>query len=136
VHIAQMGLSDKAGTLKLYVREEIGNHSPSMIGSEGGLPLDVPVCRLDEYLTAANIDSVDLIKIDVEGFEPNVIRGAEKYLKLGKIRAILCEFNTYWLEENKTKPQQLYDEILEYGFRTSSGKPDFNVAIQNLLFTL
>lgn len=136
VQIAQVGLSDASGELQLYLPKTTGNHTPSMIANEGGSPINVPVCRLDDYLMLAKVDHVDLIKIDVEGFEPNVIRGAEAYLKTGKIGAILCEFNNYWLEANNTKPVQLYEEIIQHGYQLLDGKPDFNVELQNLLFRL
>ncbi len=136
VHVAQVGLSDAAGELQLYIRETIGNHTPSMLANEGGTPINVPVQRLDDYLRAAGVDHVDLMKIDVEGFEPNVIRGAGGYLKTGKIRAILCEFNNYWLEANNIKPSRLYEEIIQQGYEVANGKPDFNVGLQNLFFTL
>jgi FkbM family methyltransferase len=136
VQIAQIGLSDATGELHLYMPKVSGNHTPSMIANNGGVPLNVLVRRLDDFLTTAKVDHVDLLKIDVEGFEPNVIRGAEGYLKSGKIHAILCEFNNYWLEENKTKPSEFYEEILQFGFRLAKGKPDFSVELQNLLFTL
>jgi FkbM family methyltransferase len=136
VQVAQVGLSDVSGELQLYMPKTSGNHTPSMIANDGGAPINVPVRRLDDYLMAAKVDHVDLMKIDVEGFEPNVLRGTESFLKTGRISAILCEFNNYWLEANNTNSSRLCKEIIQHGYRLASGNPDFHVGCQNLLFKL
>jgi FkbM family methyltransferase len=38
----------------------------------------VPVVRLDDFLAAQGIDVVSTMKIDVEGFEPQVVAGAQR----------------------------------------------------------
>jgi FkbM family methyltransferase len=136
IQAVQFGLSDSSRELQLYIPKTEGNHSPSMVANEGGIPINVPVHRLDDYLKANGIDHVDLMKLDGEGYEPNVIRGASRYLEEGKIHAILCEFNKVWLEANNVEPFQLYEEIIRYGYKLENQKPDFNIGFQNLLFKL
>jgi FkbM family methyltransferase len=52
----------------------------------------VDVQRLDEYLALLSISAVDLIKIDVEGYEFPVLRGAEGFLATTyKKPPIICE---------------------------------------------
>jgi FkbM family methyltransferase len=136
VRTIQAGLSDSAGVIKLFVPTSLGNHNSSMIKNEGGSPIDVTIQRLEDYLTANDFDHIDLIKIDVEGFEPNVIRGAAKYLQAKKIKAILCEFNKYWLEANNSSPDLLLNEILSYGFKLTYGTFNPQSGLQNLLFCL
>jgi len=52
----------------------------------------VDVQRLDEYLALQGINSVDLIKIDVEGYEFPVLQGAEDFLTTThKKPPIICE---------------------------------------------
>jgi len=135
VRAIQAALSDTSGTLQIYVPKLPGNHTPTMVANDGGDPIDVATHRLDECLVDLGIDRVDLMKIDVEGFEPNVLRGAKSYLEHGKINAILCEFNRLWLEANKSSPAQLYDDITSYGYELADGRPDFNANLQTLLFT-
>ena len=45
--------------------------------------------RGDDYLAAHDIDKVDLIKIDVEGFEPDVLAGLEAVLRRCRPRILL-----------------------------------------------
>ena len=49
----------------------------------------VPIVRLDEYILKSPL----LIKIDVEGFETEVIRGAHQILKQDSLKAIIIELN-------------------------------------------
>jgi FkbM family methyltransferase len=56
--------------------------------------VSVPVMTLDGYCADQGIDRIDLLKIDTEGYEMAVLRGAEQMLKRGAIRFVLaeCEF--------------------------------------------
>ncbi len=136
VIVMESGLSDVSGNIDLFVPKTIGNHNSSMIPNDSGNALKVKIQRLDEYLDMNEIDHIDLMKIDVEGFEPNVISGAGKYIESGKIRSILCEFNKYWLEANGSSPQIFFDLILRNGYQIKSGNFDPNCGLQNLLFSL
>ena len=48
--------------------------------------------RLDVILTQLNIDNVDFMKVDVEGYEMNVLKGADSFLKNGNIKILQLEF--------------------------------------------
>ena len=67
-----MGLAAEEGVLHFTdVRGDDCNHV-----SENGTGIAVPVTRLDDYLANLDMPRVHLIKIDVEGFELNVLKGA------------------------------------------------------------
>lgn len=53
--------------------------------------VQVQVKRLDEYLRTAQIGRVDFIKLDVEGAELSVLRGAGEVLKSRPRPILLCE---------------------------------------------
>jgi FkbM family methyltransferase len=53
----------------------------------------VQMGRLDAIISEFEIDLIDLLKIDVEGFEANVLRGCGDHLKPEKIRYIYFEFH-------------------------------------------
>jgi len=75
----------------------------------------VPLARLDDLVSAGTVARPDLIKLDVQGYELEVLRGAERSLE--SARAVLCEVSTHAYYEN----QPLFGEILSYlearGFR-------------------
>jgi FkbM family methyltransferase len=134
VFLIEAGLSDRPDRLQLYVpKAEVGNHNSTLIPVADFLPIEVSVERLDTYLTEQKINHVDLLKIDVEGFEPNVFRGAGSYITEGKIAAILCEFNQFWLQANQSSSRQLYQFLVQQGYRPKA-KINFNADFQYAFF--
>jgi FkbM family methyltransferase len=136
IRIECSGLSDRAGELELFMPIRNGNHTPTMVPNDGGSPIKVPIRTLDEYLEAEKIHHVDLLKVDVEGFEPNVIGGASAHMKRRKIHAVLCEFNQEWLTANNSSVDALYELMLGFGYKSRDGRPAIESPVQNSLFTL
>ncbi|WP_422931610.1 FkbM family methyltransferase [Singulisphaera sp. PoT] len=119
VRIERMGLSDQPGTSVLHIpRAEDRNHTPSMISWNEGesTSIEVPVRTLDAMIEEWGIDTIDVMKIDVEGYEPTIFRGASHALASGRIKAILCEFNAYYLEAAGSSTRDLYDTLINAGF--------------------
>ena len=54
---------------------------------------------------AWGVAAVDLLKVDVEGYEPRVFAGAGRSLDSGRVRAVMCEFNDYWLRHAGSSPR-------------------------------
>jgi FkbM family methyltransferase len=124
VQVFPMGLSSESGALDLYL-PPASFHSPTMSASSGGEPVSVPVRRLDDCLDEWGVERVDLMKMDVEGHEPFVVRGAGDSLSSGRIRSVLVEFNDHWLRAQGSSPQELYDMFREAGFDDAEGAPVF-----------
>lgn len=68
-------VGSEAGELKMATDKRNAGETHVAAAAEGGVV--VPVERLDDLLTRLGVSSVDYMKIDVEGFELPVLRGAE-----------------------------------------------------------
>lgn len=55
--------------------------------------IEVPIRRLDDLLPNLGVDHIDFLKIDTEGHELSVLRGAAKTIADGRVDAIQFEFN-------------------------------------------
>jgi FkbM family methyltransferase len=136
VWLERVGLGRQAGEVTLYDPLP-DNHTPTMLGEAGTPGIIVPVRRLDDCLDDWDVDRVDLMKMDVEGYEPAVLEGAAAALAAGRVRALLCEFNAHWLARAGNSTDALRSRILGFGFTDVTGtRWDPAAPVLNRLFVL
>lgn len=68
----------------------------------------VEVNTLDNYVNKMNIDCIDLLKIDTQGFDLEVLKGAEQSLKTGKVYAIYIEMNFVRLYKEQAAASSIF----------------------------
>ncbi len=76
--IVQAGVSSRSGTMDLYLPSP-NSPEASLVRHGDAQTTPVSVVTLDEYFSASN--PISLLKIDVEGAELDVLKGAEKILR-------------------------------------------------------
>ena len=92
-HQTALGASETTGLLIAAAGESTTGYlqtSSVNAGDTGGA--QVRVVRLDQFCEAHQIDLIDLLKLDVEGGEYDVLKGAGAMLSEGRIRLIQFEF--------------------------------------------
>ena len=102
-------LGEREGRLPLKINE---NHSGiSTFGNtkrQFTKTIDVDVTTLDLYVREKNLQHIDLIKVDVEAFEPSVLYGGKE--TISRLRpAIYFEFQRAWFD---TYPDDFITEII------------------------
>jgi len=117
VRLFQSAAGDENGQLNLYLPIEKYLHSPSLVQSDKSyIPVKVDVFRLESHHALQGLKGIDLMKLDVEGFEPNVLRGMRTYLQSGRVKYLMCELNSGWLEANGSSCENLFEMIKDLGF--------------------
>jgi FkbM family methyltransferase len=91
-------------------------------------PVNVRMHMLDDYTDKMDLKSKVLLKIDVEGYELNVLKGATRVLE--RIDYILSEMSYYSLYEGSALFHDVYSFLYENGF-TYIGTWDQVVSPQN-----
>jgi FkbM family methyltransferase len=76
----------------------------------------ITIDTVESYAKRNNIRKIDLLKIDTQGFDFEVLRGAEDMLDGESIRAILVELNFVPLYATQCRPGQIVDWLGEHGY--------------------
>jgi FkbM family methyltransferase len=107
-------LGSKSTELKFYENTHADMNSFLSPGKDHWGTIDncptVRVETLDEYCRQNSIRSIDLLKIDTQGYDLEVLRGAEMMLSGSLIRSVLIEIT--FIEIYQEAPR--FDEVLGY----------------------
>ncbi|MCS7074324.1 MAG: FkbM family methyltransferase [Bacteroidia bacterium] len=117
IELFNVGLGHTVGTLKLY---EVNERNPGMnriLPGEFSFPYrEIQIEVLDQVLKQKNINRIDFLKLDVEGFEYAVLRGAAEILSQSK-PVLYIELDDDNLRENQSSAQELLELLYQYGYR-------------------
>jgi FkbM family methyltransferase len=117
ITLSQLALSKKPGTLQLHVKSFHGHHS---LGDTAASPtvekIDVEVETVDRYCSTHGIDRIDFLKIDVEGFEDDVLEGATSMLKDHRIGFVLFELRHSILASVDKHAKDIFTPLIENGY--------------------
>lgn len=93
------GMGDRSGTLKLYINSGASELSSVYSESDNGAlqTEEVPIVTVDTYCEQKGIAFVDYLKIDVEGHEFAVLRGAAEMLRRRRIRFVQFEYGSWYI---------------------------------------
>lgn len=94
IDVIEKGIGSKSGEAKIYDRWDVNRGGASLLSSNSEQDsYDIQIVSLDEVLENVK---VDMIKIDVEGFELEALKGAKKILssKTPPILIVECTLET------------------------------------------
>ncbi len=125
VGVHGVALGAEAGTAELTLGEHSAVHSLVM-QDVGTRTITVPVWRLDTFMAEHEIDRVDLLKLDVEGFEVEVLEGFGD--RLSDVAVIAGEAHLDVVEAD-TFYGLLADQGFEVLWRRPASNPEENVEL-------
>ncbi len=97
ITVHDLGLSDSNGRLPFFAptgsNQGVGSFD-AQSQARGNTPVgELAIARGDDYLTAQGISRIDVMKIDVEGFEQKVLAGMQQSLR--QLRPLIALEVTY-----------------------------------------
>lgn len=118
-----VALGEKKCTLRLYdYKHDDGSSHASLyrdvienIHKKDSVAHDVEVVTLDSFVLELNIESIALLKIDTEGNELAVLKGAADSINRGVIDAVHFEFNEMNVS-SRTFFRDIWDILPDYQF--------------------
>lgn len=115
----RMALSDTNGQAELQVASEGYDAWNSLAKPSSGTVIaseTVETLTLDSFLSKANIRDIALIKIDVEGWEIPVLKGAQNLLNAPNAPTLMVEFTEQNAQNAGFSCKELYQLLVEYGY--------------------
>lgn len=107
-----VGLGDKRGKVNFTLNNDTTNKVA--VSSYSGETVEVEVMTLDDV--RIDLSGSAFVKIDVEGFEMQVLRGAEKTLRDEKLEAVIVELNgsgkSFGIDDI-----EIHKKLLEFGLK-------------------
>jgi FkbM family methyltransferase len=116
IHIVEKGLGDESGMY--YISNNEIDSSSNQITASSETSQKIEVTTIDKFVKENNIDRVDFIKADIEGFERKMLLGAKETLRKYGPKLAIC---TYHLPDD---PQVLKEIILD-------ANPDYRIIQKN-----
>lgn len=134
-------LGDKSGSVSMNLTPSAGSNTILPDTSSTG-SIRVAIDTVDSFAAAHSIGAIDLLKIDVEGYELQVLKGAEQTIRRGDVRYIFAECvlpmdaqspHTSFFDLHQSLDQMGYCFVAYYGeaFRLADG-----CALGNVLYAL
>ena len=118
VQLCNIGIGEKKGTVKFTKGLDAINHIQRTEDSSKDV-VEIQIESLDDILRNEN---PSIIKIDVEGYETQVIKGALETLKKQSLKAVIIELNglanKYNFNENS-----IHQTLIEHGFKPYAYMP-------------
>lgn len=115
-----IGLGEEKGELKFTKSLDVMNRVA--LENENVPTISVPIQKLDDVLKDKK---PTFLKIDVEGFEYFVLKGATETLQKESLKYILLEFNNSG-DKFGISDQKVFDFVTSYGFKPLSYHVDKN----------
>jgi FkbM family methyltransferase len=115
VVLNRLALGDRPGSVELYTFANLGggHTSTSKLGRTDFSVSTAPMSTLDLYLRQKNVQRIDLIKMDVEGAELSVLKGAETVFRLSPPPMWIIEMNNVTSESFGYEPHDLLRFVLQ-----------------------
>ena len=98
VRLSQAALGEASGRSKLYVSDKLNvDHRTYATQGHSRRVLPIDIIALDDYFKPGQ--RVDLIKMDIQGYELHALRGADRVLADNPDAKLLLEFWPYGLKQ-------------------------------------
>lgn len=121
VHIVPVALSDRAGTAAFVAEEDAVTNRLTTAGADLEHSIDVEVARADDLVARGLAPAPEVVKIDVEGYEYEVIEGFGKLLEAPTLNAVFIEVHFRLLHERGLDgaPKDIVNRLTGAGFSTT-----------------
>lgn len=113
--ISPLALSSAAGEAEFFSNAP-GSGTNSLSPASGAEKERVLVSTVDMWLEEHGVENVAMMKVDTEGYDFEVLKGAQRAIMQGKFEVIQFEYNWRWLL-NRASLLNVFDFIRDKPYR-------------------
>lgn len=120
VKLYPIALGDEDQIRPIYMEE--GNAGNTVVGqavhASASAVGEVKIKRLDDVLMKGTTPPyIHLMKMDAQGYEVKIMKGASKLFASGAVNAVKIELATDWLVRQNTSSAEFLNTFMNYGFQ-------------------
>jgi FkbM family methyltransferase len=113
VRLSQAGVGERSGRSKLYVSDQLNvDHHTYATEGDSRRAVSIEMVALDDYFKPGQ--RVDLIKMDIQGYELHALRGAQRVLQENPDINLLLEFWPAGLEQAGVRWEGLIEMLEDF----------------------
>lgn len=134
VEVLKLAATNSSGLKRFYVCEDDAYNSlNSFPMKDVQKVIEINSIRIDEYCSNHNVKKIDILKVDAEGADYLVLKGAENILRSDTPPIIICEFNRNILKGMAFSQDEFvgFMRELSYNFFMIKGNNLIEVDINN-----
>lgn len=123
VYAWESGLAATTGEITFFQNSNSAMSSFLKLGENGWgdeKKTTAPVTTIDQFCAEQKIDTIDILKLDTQGFELEVLKGAEATIANKKIKLVYCEVIFSKMYEDLPSFGDLYNYLNDRGFHLVS----------------
>jgi len=141
IKIYNVGLGEKKGKSRIYTNPYAGRGSASLIkpvNQNNSKSYEIQIETLDNFVLEHNVTNVRMLKIDVEGWELQVLKGAKNFLRSTNAPIICIEYSKLVNQPLNTHLPDIYNYILKindyriYKLKYGKGRPSKLMEIKSI----
>jgi FkbM family methyltransferase len=112
ISLHQLALGERSGNVTLYEYDASGDLTQinslvpdsrfAVVKGLSAAKIGVPCSTIDSFCLHENVDHIGLLKIDTEGFDLFVLRGAQRMLSEHRVDFVYVEFNDLYPKQDAT----------------------------------
>jgi FkbM family methyltransferase len=119
VNINYKAIGPRTEKIKIYTSKELNVDHRTYQPEEYDEVIEIDAVNLDEYLEKINggkIPKVEMIKMDIQGFEMQAIKGMQRTLTENKDIKLISEFWPYGLNKANSSSMEYFDHLRSLQF--------------------
>ncbi len=116
VRINNKAIGPVSGKIRIYTSKELNVDHRTYRPDDYATEKEIESVSLDDYLSQTGNHKVDLIKMDIQGFEMQAVQGMTRTFQNNPHLKIISEFWPYGLQKAGSSATEYYEWLQQKGF--------------------